>query len=90
MTKPFEVAVSCTYGAPMGRHSDAPELLAGTKAHLQRVPFFDGDYDKGGTYWGGYPAEPLFCAWNDDYVTYIRAPDRETAKARLPEVRFFR
>lgn len=82
--KPFEVKVSSKYGAPMGRPSD--HYIEG-KLHLQRVPMYDGCYDKGGAYWGasdfrngiGY----LYCAWNDDYVYYLRANSRDDAKNQI-------
>jgi len=77
--KPFQVPVSAKYGAPMGRRSSNAEDFQG-KAHLQRVPFVDGDYDQGGAYWGG-PAT-LWCAWDDHgAVIYVRADDRDAAKA---------
>jgi hypothetical protein len=86
--KPFEVNVSSKYGAPMGRHT---EVING-KAHLQKVPFYDGCYDKGGAYWGG-PAD-LWCAWNETGTRYVRAPNRDAAKQAIikanPEVRFYR
>lgn len=85
--KPFEQDVSSKYGAPMGRRSDN---LSG-KTHLQRVPMFDGDYDKGGAYWGGgRGVAPLWCAWNDNGATYLRAYSRNEAKAMLPDCTFYR
>lgn len=93
-TKPFEVDVSSDRGAPMGRYHT--RIPAGTKCFLQRVHLVDGDYDRGGAYWGGYPALPLFCAWADledgQVVTYVRAHDREDAKLQLSKlgVEFFR
>lgn len=92
MVKPFEVKVSGKYGAPMGRRSDINNLAqTGKPVHLQRVPFVDGDYDPGGAYWGG--GTPLYCAWDDEGVAYIRAKDREDAKRQLREyhenIRFY-
>ena len=91
MRKPFESSVSSRYGAPMGRRQDRLEDFIG-KAHLQRVPFVDGDYDKGGAYWGGGPfCDPLFCAWDDEgHVCYFRAPNREAAKSQVPILKFYR
>ena len=85
--KPFEVNVSSPYGAPMGRRSDPIE----GKVHLQRVPFVDGDYDKGGAYWGGgRDTPPLWCAWNEEGAAYQRAKSREDAKALFPGCSFYR
>lgn len=80
------------YGAPMGRRS-APNLEG--KCHLQYVPFVDGDYDKGGAYWGGGRyTKPLYCAWNDEGEIYLRANSREDAKRQLlennPDIKFYR
>jgi hypothetical protein len=91
---PFEWDVSCKYGAPMGRRSDSPETLYG-RVHLRRVTLVDGDYDKGGAYWGGYPSPPLFCAWTFDntgerVASYVRAASREQAKAQFPNATFYR
>ena len=93
---PFESNVSSPRGAPMGRHSDPLESLKG-KVRLRRVRFVDGDYDKGGAYWGGGMA--LWCAWNDEATCYFRVPapagrwfftDREDAKKMLPGRTFYR
>jgi len=86
--------VSCRYGAPMGRSYVMNDDNA--KVHLFRVKMVDGDYDDGGAYWGGYPSEPLFCARDDegDVLQFLRAPNREAAKADLqeqyPNMRFYR
>lgn len=81
MNKPFEENVSSSFGAPMGRRSSVS--IEG-KCHLQQVKFYDGDYDKGGAYWGSGTA-PLFCVWNDEDAIYIRANNREAAKRSLKE-----
>jgi len=91
-TLPFQVNVSSMYGAPMGRAADSISELSG-KVHLRHVPFYDGDYDQGGAYWGG--GEPLFCAWdNEGHEVYLRAASRESAKAQLlnknPAITFYR
>ena len=89
MSKPFQMDVSSPYGAPMGRSYDKLDDFAG-KAHLQRVPFVDGDYDQGGAYWGG-GGTPLFCAWDDEgHSHYVRAISRDVAKSKLPGLRFYR
>lgn len=79
---PFESKVNSTYGAPMGRQSD--HYVEG-KLNLQRVPLYDGGYDKGGAYWGYERYETLYCAWNEDYTTYLRAPSRNSAKIKLSQ-----
>jgi hypothetical protein len=67
----------------MGRRSDPVEEFTGP-VRLQRVPMVDGDYDKGGAYWGG-GTTPLYCAWDDEgHALYIRAKSLETAKSMLP------
>lgn len=77
LTKPFEENVSSAYGAPMGRRS---KFITG-KVHLQKVPLYDGCYDKGGAYWGS--PNDLWCAWNNEGATYTRANSRNEAKARF-------
>lgn len=85
--KPFEQKVSSKYGAPMGRRSFA---VSG-KVHLQHVKMYDGDYDKGGAYWGGgRGVKPLWCAWNDEGAQYLRAANRDEAKAQLDCCTFYR
>jgi hypothetical protein len=92
---PFQVNVSCKYGAPMGRYSAPITELSG-KVHIRYVPFFSGDYDQGGAYWGGgrYTL-PLFCAWDNEGTTvYFRSCSRDTAKDQLstknPNITFYR
>ena len=68
------------FGAPMGdRNVDDAE--PGTPLHLQRVRFVDGDYGADGTYWGGYPSEPLWAAFTPSLLTlwYVRAKTRALA-----------
>lgn len=44
--------LNCSRGAPMGRRNrDDLEEDVG-RVFLQRVPFIDGCYDRGGAYWG--------------------------------------
>ncbi len=87
--KPFEFEVGGISGAPMGRRSDDIADFCG-KVRLQVVPFVDGDYDRGGAYWGG-GGLPLFCAWDDDgHVRYLRARNRDEAKALLAPLKFYR
>lgn len=81
--KPFQIPVGSKYGAPMGRPQDDVEDFVGP-VYLQKVAFFDGDYDEGGAYWGG-GSTPLYCAWDDEgHAIYIRAKDSFEAKKKLP------
>lgn len=84
---------SSQYGAQMGRRDQnqgAPERL-----YLQRIRFEDGDYDAGGAYWGGYPSDPLWCAFSPEdtlndlpIMVFVRAKTRNEAKeAVLDEMR---
>ena len=92
---PYQVNVSSRYGAPMGRASDPFVSLAGRTVHLRRIRLVDYDYDPGGAYWGS--GVPLWCAWVDvadarvgRLAVYLRAKDRNAAKAKLPGTRFYR
>lgn len=79
-----EDRVSCRYGAPMGRgNSDEP--LAG-KVRLRRVKFYDGDYDKGGAYWGDNGVPLYYAEGSEGGYCYVRAMSREHAKAIIAEV----
>jgi hypothetical protein len=92
---PYDVKVNGRYGAPMGRPCDLPDATT-DKLYLRKVPFFDGDYDNGGAYWGGgVPGSLLYCAWDvEGRATYVRAPNRDVAKKEVlkdaPGAKFFR
>jgi hypothetical protein len=79
------------YGANMGRRNQTagkPEKLL-----LQWVRPVDGDYDRGGAYWGfgGKSGANLWCAFshpekseNDQPImVFVRAKNREDAKAEV-------
>ena len=75
-------AVSCKYGAPMGR-STYPFREKGFKdIHLFKVNLDSGGYDDGGAYWGH--GAPLYVAWGDGaeevQEMFLRASDREEAQ----------
>ena len=61
-----------------------------------KLRMIDGDYDRGGAYWGG--DEPMFCAFTNTFdlawQVFTRGPSREQAKANvreiLPNATFFR
>jgi hypothetical protein len=79
--------VSSQYGAPMGRRESWDEPTG--PLTVFRVRPVDGDYDDGGAYWGGLTDRPLYCARGEGkefrIELFVRAPDRETAMARLRE-----
>lgn len=72
------------------------------KVFLQQVPFVDGDYDKGGAYWGnnGVPLWRAYCEMEitegeiDVFDQFFRARSREQAKELLredyPNITFYR
>ena len=68
-------------GASMGRLHDL-DYEAGDRLTIRRVPLDEGGYDPGGSYWG--TGTPLFCVSKDGFVTYLRAPGFEDAKAKFP------
>lgn len=76
--------VSGNYGAPLGRPSHvAPDAPAGP-IMLQQVNIDSGGYDAGGAYWG--IGAPLFHYTDGaDTSEYIRAADRQAAKAAILE-----
>jgi len=83
---PFKYTnASSKWGADMGRQDVLPD--GPTRLHLERVPMVDGDYDPGGAYWGGYPSNPLYVAWNEDGAQiFVRASDRERAKVEILDI----
>lgn len=83
--------VSSKYGAPMGRREIRDDTAA--KVRLFRVRMVDGDYDRGGAYWGG-GSTPLYAAIGDGFQSFTRAKSRAEAKAafleEFPDLRFYR
>lgn len=73
---------SSKYGAKHGRPNNYGNPQATVK--LFRVRMYDGDYDKGGVYWGG-GGEPLFAAIGEDFEWFARAKSIENAKADLQD-----
>lgn len=84
--------VSSRYGAPMGRPNLLPESELTNPLYLQRVPFVDLCYDRGGAYWG-MPAN-LYCAFSDECRIFVRGNSRSEAKSKvlaiLPTATFHR
>lgn len=78
MSKQFS-AVSCRYGAPMGRREDGfLETDVRRFVRLFRVRLDSGGYDDGGAYWGSGTA--LWCAIDDDgNRQFVRAYHRTRA-----------
>lgn len=79
-------AVSCRYGAPMGR-SDSPSIETAVPrfVRLQRVRLDSQGYDSGGAYWGiRRPGESLFVAEDGDgNRQFISAYGRAQAALKL-------
>ena len=75
--------VSCKFGAPMGRSNDH---ISG-KCYLQPVQFVDGDYDKGGAYWGG--GRGTMRLWvaqdSEEGQMFVRANTRNDAKRLIQD-----
>jgi len=77
--------VSCTYGAPMGRHSDNPANLQDVKRLHTRHQGGGEGYDKGGAYWGTPSNVWGVWAWMDGEIicTYVRANSRQDAISKV-------
>ena len=90
----YETKGYTQYGAQMGRNrrEGADDYLPAdtpAKLHLRRVRLDQGGYDRGGAYWG--LGEPIYCAWDGEGRTrYLRARDRQAARAQFPAARFYR
>jgi len=92
--------VSSRYGAPMGRPNVLPaNINERVKLHLEKMDMVDGDYDKGGAYWGGGSVEKMYVAWRGittDFAVrvYVRGITRDDAKSNvlseLPNAVFYR
>lgn len=80
-------------GAGMGRSSDLPHDTA-SKCHLQRVRLDEGGYDKGGAYWGApsnlWLVRSVETETDAEKLAYVRAPNRDAAKSKFPNARWFR
>ena len=89
-------AVSCRFGAPMGRPSyyEYDERYP-TKCRLSHMPLDRGGYDAGGAYWG-FPSNLywLRSADNDSVQLFYRARSRKEAAqkalADYPSIQFVR
>jgi hypothetical protein len=65
--------VDCSRGAPMGR-SNRGEKPEGRRIFCRKISLRDGDYDKGGAYWGYVPGHPLYVEYDGElkYVRFFR------------------
>lgn len=76
--------VSSKYGAPMGRRGSTT-LEPSLTYTVVKIPFFDGDYDQGGAYWGG--GQPLYACISkvdgDQFIEYARHDSFESFAAYL-------
>ena len=104
MKPPKLSEVSSKYGAPMGRRSYLPaDIQVPVKLQMVRLEWVDGDYDRGGAYWGHSINTFIYHAqgyWNEgqdseEFVeVFVRARNRKEAKIEvrelLPNARFYR
>lgn len=90
---------SSPYGAQMGRPNAVPCVKTeAIKLTLRRLDWVDGDYDKGGAYWGNSGNGSMFraygwCASGIPVEIFVRGESRDdaraTVKAILPNARFY-
>lgn len=89
------------YGAQMGRRDMLPaDPRKPIKLHLQRLPMVDGDYDRGGAYWGCWSREfgGMWAAWGEDEETQVQVFTRATTRGgaknlvlmSIPGAKFYR
>jgi hypothetical protein len=95
--QPNLTKVDCSRGAPMGRPNRLPaDPQKPIKLHLVQMKLVDGDYDRGGAYWGG--DSPMWCAFSNTsdlaWQVFVRGATRTDAKANvrkvLPNATFYR
>jgi hypothetical protein len=89
--------VDSKLGAPMGRPSKLPEdSNKAVKLYLQKIRWYDHDYDEGGAYWGGpiwgfnsarnWVSTPtVYVAANADQTirVFVRVHNRAEAKSEI-------
>lgn len=78
-------AVNSQYGAPMGRHSDAPGNFVDAPRLYAKHQGGGQGYDRGGAYWG-LPSN-VWAVWTrgGESVCYVRAWSREGAISKALE-----
>lgn len=79
--------VSCKFGAPMGRCNSIPDdIIPSNKLYLEKMRL-NGDYDKGGAYWGYTPNSYIYRATGSTLTygieIFTRASSRQEAKENL-------
>lgn len=85
---PYNVEVSSKHGAPMGRPERVGDPDYTGRLYVRPVPLYDGDYDKGGAYWGcNSRGERLFCAFSPDrsIIRFYRAAGMIAAASLMRE-----
>lgn len=86
MTKPYLPNASSPFGAPMGRRNVLPCNPATLPPlTLYRLEWEDGDYDKGGAYWGGGKGDFIFVAQDEgnEVALFVRATTYAKAHAEV-------
>jgi hypothetical protein len=87
------------YGSQMGRPNMIPsDIETASKLYLEKLEWQDGDYDKGGAYWGRNGVNHVYRASGESATEqieiFVRAMNREEAKTKTREVfsnaKFFR
>lgn len=79
--------VFCEFGAPMGRRNSIPDdIIPSNKLYLEKMRL-NGDYDKGGAYWGYTPNSYIYRATGStltyEIEIFTRASSRQEAKENL-------
>lgn len=81
------------YGAQMGRPNAKPDdVLKPVRLRMEYLPLVDGDYDRGGAYWGYTPGTRIYCAYGHDEDSgnririFTRAKSRQEAKDNVREI----
>ena len=93
-------------GAQMGRCNWLPDdRFLPIKLRMEALSLQDGDYDKGGAYWGYTPGTRIYCAYGQDAdgkaIRIFTRAEAPTAAARrlaakrvvrehLPKAKFYR
>jgi hypothetical protein len=87
------------YGASLGRRNSIPDdINTASKLYLEKLEWVDGDYDRGGCYWGNIGKDNVYRATGETETEvieiFVRASDRDGAKQQVREVfkeaKFFR
>ena len=76
------------YGADMGRPNRIPhDFSTAGKLHLVKLEWVDGDYDKGGAYWGGGSGDHVYWSYGETATeqieVFVRAKSHDEAKEKV-------